>query len=125
MRATSLVSHIQFVLSYQYKYLCVCMYIYIIYIYNKIAIQAKGPDGKWTRKPLAYREYCLDIIVIDIYIHIYIYINIIKVIILIFVVPHSKLISSLKPPHLLYTLSSVSQPLFYPVDYAIPDTMGF
>ena len=23
------------------------------------------------------------------------------------------------------TLSSVSQPLFYPVDYAIPDTMGF
>ena len=20
------------------------------------AIQAKGPDGKWTRKPLAYRE---------------------------------------------------------------------
>ena len=23
---------------------------------SKIAIQAKGPDGKWTRKPLAYRE---------------------------------------------------------------------
>ena len=22
----------------------------------KFAIQAKGPDGKWTRKPLAYRE---------------------------------------------------------------------
>ena len=29
-------------------------------LFNKIltrfAIQAKGPDGKWTRKPLAYRE---------------------------------------------------------------------
>ena len=24
--------------------------------FNKIAIQDKGPDGKWTRKPLAYRE---------------------------------------------------------------------
>ena len=24
--------------------------------FNKIAIQGKGPDGKWTRKPLAYRE---------------------------------------------------------------------
>ena len=24
--------------------------------FNKFAIQAKGPDGKWTRKPLAYRE---------------------------------------------------------------------
>ena len=23
---------------------------------TRIAIQAKGPDGKWTRKPLAYRE---------------------------------------------------------------------
>ena len=23
---------------------------------NKIAIQGKGPDGKWTKKPLAYRE---------------------------------------------------------------------
>ena len=22
----------------------------------RFAIQAKGPDGKWTRKPLAYRE---------------------------------------------------------------------
>ena len=24
--------------------------------FNKIAIQGKGPDGKWTRKPLTYRE---------------------------------------------------------------------
>ena len=24
--------------------------------FNKIAIQCKGPDGKWARKPLAYRE---------------------------------------------------------------------
>ena len=24
--------------------------------FNKIAIQGKGPDDKWTRKPLAYRE---------------------------------------------------------------------
>ena len=24
--------------------------------FNKIAIQGKSPDGKWTRKPLAYRE---------------------------------------------------------------------
>ena len=24
--------------------------------FNKIAIQGKGPDGKWTRKPLAYLE---------------------------------------------------------------------
>ena len=24
--------------------------------FNKIAIQDKGPDGKWTKKPLAYRE---------------------------------------------------------------------
>ena len=24
--------------------------------FNKIAIQGKGPDGKWARKPLAYRE---------------------------------------------------------------------
>ena len=24
--------------------------------FNKIAIQDKGPDEKWTRKPLAYRE---------------------------------------------------------------------
>ena len=24
--------------------------------FNKIAIKGKGPDGKWTRKPLAYRE---------------------------------------------------------------------
>ena len=24
--------------------------------FNKIAIQGKGPDSKWTRKPLAYRE---------------------------------------------------------------------
>ena len=24
--------------------------------FDKIAIQGKGPDGKWTRKPLAYRE---------------------------------------------------------------------
>ena len=23
---------------------------------TRVAIQAKGPDGKWTRKPLAYRE---------------------------------------------------------------------
>ena len=23
---------------------------------NKIAIQGRGPDGKWTWKPLAYRE---------------------------------------------------------------------
>ena len=23
---------------------------------TRFAIQAKGPDGKWTRKPLAYRE---------------------------------------------------------------------
>ena len=25
-------------------------------ILTRVAIQAKGPDGKWTRKPLAYRE---------------------------------------------------------------------
>ena len=25
-------------------------------ILTRFAIQAKGPDGKWTRKPLAYRE---------------------------------------------------------------------
>ena len=24
--------------------------------FNKIAVQGKGPYGKWTRKPLAYRE---------------------------------------------------------------------
>ena len=24
--------------------------------YDKIAIQGKGPDGKWRRKPLAYQE---------------------------------------------------------------------
>ena len=24
--------------------------------FNKMAIQGKGPDGKWTRKPLAYRK---------------------------------------------------------------------
>ena len=24
--------------------------------FNKIAIQGKDPDGKWTKKPLAYRE---------------------------------------------------------------------
>ena len=24
--------------------------------FNKTNIQGKGPDGKWTRKPLAYRE---------------------------------------------------------------------
>ena len=23
---------------------------------TRFAIQAKGPDGKWTRKPLAYRK---------------------------------------------------------------------
>ena len=23
---------------------------------TRFAIQAKGPDGKWTKKPLAYRE---------------------------------------------------------------------
>ena len=23
---------------------------------TRFSIQAKGPDGKWTRKPLAYRE---------------------------------------------------------------------
>ena len=26
------------------------------FILTRFAIQAKGPDGKWTRKPLAYRE---------------------------------------------------------------------
>ena len=26
---------------------------------TRFAIQAKGPDGKWTRKPLAYRESSL------------------------------------------------------------------
>ena len=25
--------------------------------FNKIAIRGKGPDGKWTRKPMAYREF--------------------------------------------------------------------
>ena len=33
--------------------------------FNKIAIQGKDPDGKWTRKPLAYREstfFCLHVI---------------------------------------------------------------
>ena len=28
--------------------------------FNKIAIQDKGPDGKWPRKPLAYRESNID-----------------------------------------------------------------
>ena len=27
----------------------------ILYL-TRFAIQAKGPDGKWTRKPLAYQE---------------------------------------------------------------------
>ena len=26
------------------------------HIFNKVAIQGKGPNGKWTRKPLTYRE---------------------------------------------------------------------
>ena len=26
-------------------------------ILTRFAIQAKGPDEKWTRKPLAYREF--------------------------------------------------------------------
>ena len=30
--------------------------ISIIIDLTRFAIQAKGPDGKWTRKPLAYRE---------------------------------------------------------------------
>ena len=30
---------------------------YILQVYlTRFAIQAKGPDDKWTRKPLAYRE---------------------------------------------------------------------
>ena len=33
-----------------------CLYIGPIYYLTRFAIQAKGPDGKWTRKPLAYRE---------------------------------------------------------------------
>ena len=57
-------------------YVCICLLIlskslknmlayifFFIYIYTyltrdltRFAIQAKGPDGKWTRKPLAYRE---------------------------------------------------------------------
>ena len=27
-----------------------------VFTFNKIAIQGEGPDGKWTRKPLACRE---------------------------------------------------------------------
>ena len=34
--------------------ICDCLRVTIRF--NKIAIQAKGPGGKWTRKPLAYRE---------------------------------------------------------------------
>ena len=31
--------------------------VVILYLdLTRFAIQAKGPDGKWTRKPLAYRE---------------------------------------------------------------------
>ena len=36
-----------------------CMYVHMhvdLIRFNKIAIQGKGPDGKWTRKSLAYRE---------------------------------------------------------------------
>ena len=29
---------------------------YLLQDLTRFAIQAKGPDGKWTRKPLAYRE---------------------------------------------------------------------
>ena len=40
----------------------ISMEIFMIEVYRitvdltRFAIQAKGPDGKWTRKPLAYRE---------------------------------------------------------------------
>ena len=44
---------------------------------------------------------------------------------LIIVVPHSKLISSLKPPHLLRLTRRLMSIIFYPVDYAIPNAMGF
>ena len=29
---------------------------HVYVLFNKIATQGKGPDGKWTRKPLAYQE---------------------------------------------------------------------
>ena len=32
------------------------MAILLNLVLTRFAIQAKGPDGKWTRKPLAYRE---------------------------------------------------------------------
>ena len=44
---------------------------------------------------------------------------------LVLVVPHSKRISSLKPPHLLQHAVFRQSSIFYPVDYAIPDTIGF
>ena len=30
--------------------------------FNKIAIQGKGSNDKWTRKPLAYREFLIFVI---------------------------------------------------------------
>ena len=50
--------------------------------------------------------------------------RIINVLILILVVPHSKMISSLILP-IYYNTLSVCQPFFYPVNNAFTDTMGF
>ena len=37
--------------------MCCCVLIAVTeVVLTRFAIQAKGPDGKWTRKPLAYRE---------------------------------------------------------------------
>ena len=38
------------------SYVCNTKCNYQDFRFNKIAIQGKGPGGKWTRKPLAYRE---------------------------------------------------------------------
>ena len=39
--------------SFRIKERCACTSLTRL---NKIAIQGKGPDGRWTRRPLAYRE---------------------------------------------------------------------
>ena len=39
-----------------YSTLCLPYLLYLTRFLTRFAIQAKGPDGKWTRKPLAYRE---------------------------------------------------------------------
>ena len=36
-------------------YLCNVLFSLDLIRFNEIAIQGKGPDGKWTMKPFAYR----------------------------------------------------------------------